>query len=329
MKRISILASVFAVPSLASQGAPLDGLSNLEKDSGVAEIKKSFGLLLARQLTGWRLRAVLLGCLVVIGCLGYLRVVTHAEFVFASLASLPVLTMAWVGNKRYGVTGALIAAGMWVLADSLAEKQFSSSWVMLVNGVTHFLNYGLLVFLAHHIRLEMQKVQKSARLDALTGLQNRRGFQESGILEIERARRYSRALAVVFIDLDNFKKLNDTRGHDAGDDALKAVAKALRGGLRATDQIARLGGDEFAALLPEIGHDDALQAINKVFAGMSHALETFSPVAASVGMVWFEEVDRTFDDMLKAADELMYQVKADGKGHVRSQSFWKQKPELV
>lgn len=112
MKRISILASVFSVPSLASHGAPLDGLSNLEKDSSVAEIKNSLGVLVVRQLTGWRLGAVFVGCLAIIGFLGYLRVTTHAEFVFASLVSLPVLTVAWVGSNRYGVTIALIAAGM-------------------------------------------------------------------------------------------------------------------------------------------------------------------------------------------------------------------------
>lgn len=144
---------------------------------------------------------------------------------------------------------------------------------------------------------------------------------EVGALEVERSRRYSRSLAVVFIDLDNFKQLNDTKGHDTGDQALKAVVKALRGGLRSTDQVARLGGDEFAALLPEVGNDEAMQTLHKVFAEMNHSLKPFSPVATSVGMVWFETADRSFAEMLQAADELMYQVKASGKGNIRTQSF--------
>ena len=84
----------------------------------------------------------------------------------------------------------------------------------------------------------------------LTGLQNRRAFLDVGESETERSKRYARSLSVVSLDLDNFKQLNDTKGHDVGYVALRVTAKALLGTLRASDRVARLGGDEFAILLP-------------------------------------------------------------------------------
>ncbi len=156
-----------------------------------------------------------------------------------------------------------------------------------------------------------------AMQDALTGLKNRRGFLEAGTAEIERARRYGRPLSIIFIDLDNFKQLNDSKGHDVGDTALKMASRALSKVLRSNDLLARLGGDEFAVLLPEIGPDASAEAARKLFRVVNMALQDFPPVTASMGVICFSRVRHSFATMLKFADELMYEVKKSGKNNMR------------
>lgn len=126
---------------------------------------------------------------------------------------------------------------------------------------------------------------------------------------------------MAFLDLDDFKRLNDSQGHEAGDRALTAVAKSLAGSLRNTDRLARLGGDEFAVLLPEISHAAAIEAGHKIAAAADVALKQFPPVSASIGIAWFESTESDFPAMLDAADSLMYAIKQEGKHGMRVERF--------
>jgi diguanylate cyclase (GGDEF)-like protein len=102
---------------------------------------------------------------------------------------------------------------------------------------------------------------------------------------------------------------------------LRTTAKALVGDLRSSDRVARLGGDEFAVLLPEIGYEQALEAGRKIAMSVDRALGAFPPVRASIGVAWFGQADRAFPAMLKAADDLMYEVKKSGKDDMLSRRF--------
>lgn len=253
--------------------------------------------------------------------LGTFRVQTDAQYTFASLALLPVLSIAWIGGKWDGLLMAFLAAAMWVAGDIASERPFSAEWIPWANAATRLMTYTLVALLAAQVRLQFEREYENATQDALTGLLNRRAFVEAGAAEVERAKRYLRPLTVAFLDLDDFKLLNDTKGHAAGDAALRAAARALQGTLRASDRVARLGGDEFGVLLPEIGYSAAGEAGQKMSVAVNRALEDFPPVSASIGMAWFAEIDRTFPEMLTAADELMYEVKQSGKGDMRTRQF--------
>jgi diguanylate cyclase (GGDEF)-like protein len=271
--------------------------------------------------TGWRRWAAWTICIGAIILLGALRTATDAELAFASLALLPVLAIAWIGGLRHGLVMACTAAAILAAGEITSGRQFSAAWIPWVNAVTRLTIFSLMAFLLAEVRLQFETVRERANVDALTGLQNRRAFLEAGASEVERAKRYTHPLAVIFLDLDDFKRLNDTRGHDVGDAALRETARALRNTLRSSDRVARLGGDEFAALLPEIGYDAAVDAGDKISMAVNGALRDFSPVTASLGLAWFEEVDREFSAMLKIADDLMYDAKASGKNAMRSRSF--------
>ena len=253
--------------------------------------------------------------------LGALRAATDAEFAFASLAVLPVLVIAWIGGKRNGLFAAFLAAAMWAVGDIASGRQFSALWIPWANAVTRLMTYSLVALLAAQLRTQLEREHEHATQDALTGVQNRRAFLEAGGVEVERAARYAHPLAVVFLDLDDFKQLNDTKGHDAGDAALRTTASALRDVLRSSDRVARLGGDEFAVLLPEIEYDAAVETGQKISVAVNSALRDFPPVKGSIGVAWFGEVDRPFPAMLKAADEVMYEAKESGKDDMRSRSI--------
>lgn len=109
------------------------------------------------------------------------------------------------------------------------------------------------------------RLAEQAVTDPLTGLYNRRFFDEAMEQQIESARRYKRELTLVLFDLDHLKKINDTSGHSAGDQALKAFARLLKETARAADIVCRIGGDEFAALLPETGVSNGWKFVNRFF----------------------------------------------------------------
>lgn len=270
---------------------------------------------------GWRRWGVWLVCITVLLLLGVLRIATDAELAFASLALFPVFVIAWIEGKKKGLFVAILAAAVWLVSDMVTEREFSAPWVPWVNVATRLFTYSLVALLAAQVRLLLEREYARATRDVLTGLRNRRNFLNVGASEVDRSKRYAHPLTVIFLDLDNFKQLNDTKGHDAGDAALQATAKALVGALRTSDRIARLGGDEFAILLPEVGYDAAVGAGRKISDALNKALRDFPPVSGSIGVAWFGEVDRTFPAMLKMADDLMYEVKESGKGDMLSRRF--------
>jgi diguanylate cyclase (GGDEF)-like protein len=163
----------------------------------------------------------------------------------------------------------------------------------------------------------LEREKDDARLDFLTRIANRRAFYEIASTEAARARRYQRPLTLIYIDLDNFKTVNDTLGHDVGDELLIEVAATLRSNLRTTDTVARLGGDEFALLLPETDQGAALLVINKVQEVLLESMRRRNwPVTFSIGLASFPVPPESVEEMVKQADAIMYSVKLKGKNSI-------------
>ncbi|MES2364937.1 MAG: EAL domain-containing protein [Pseudomonadota bacterium] len=154
--------------------------------------------------------------------------------------------------------------------------------------------------------------------DALTGLLNRRRFQKTLEDWMEYAARYGRQGTLLFIDLDKFKFVNDTYGHNAGDQYLNAVAELLTQKLRATDIVARWGGDEFAAFLPETVGSEAHLVGNKLLAGFAQLSFCFGgelfQASASIGLAFVPEHASTTNELIMYADAAMYEAKKAGRG---------------
>jgi diguanylate cyclase (GGDEF)-like protein len=156
-----------------------------------------------------------------------------------------------------------------------------------------------------------------ATIDPLTGLMNRGAFDQALEREFERAHRYGRALSLLLVDIDHFKRVNDTWGHPVGDRVLAQVAAAVRGCLRHVDIAARLGGEEFAMLLSETNAEGAAVAGERV----RHAVANLAmavgdepvEVTVSVGVVTWTPLFATAAEMVEAADKALYRAKAAGR----------------
>jgi diguanylate cyclase (GGDEF)-like protein len=165
-------------------------------------------------------------------------------------------------------------------------------------------------------RLEAEELL--ARTDSLTRIANRRAFFEAAALELERARRHGRPITVAYLDLDDFKNVNDRLGHAEGDALLVTVGKTLRSATRAVDAVARLGGDEFGLILPETDAATAEGILSRLHAALLAAMEDGAQgTGFSIGAAVFLVPPRDVDELTARADELMYMAKRASKGSIR------------
>jgi diguanylate cyclase (GGDEF)-like protein len=165
------------------------------------------------------------------------------------------------------------------------------------------------------LREECQEWQHAATVDPLTGLPNRRHFEARLQEELERARRYGLTLALLAIDVDEFKQVNDTRGHAAGDDLLRTVAVNLQRSVRAFDVCARIGGDEFAMLMPATMPADALHSAERLrerVAEQTRGNDGGAPLTVSIGVATLGP-DDTKADLMARADRALYDAKRQGR----------------
>jgi diguanylate cyclase (GGDEF)-like protein len=173
------------------------------------------------------------------------------------------------------------------------------------------------------LKQESDELRRLISLDDLTFLLNRREFLKRFVAEVIRSRRHEHELAVVMVDIDDFKSVNDTYGHAAGDEVLRHLGGFLQAEIRKSDVGARVGGDEFVVLLPETDLDGAIAFAEKLRFGIAESSKGWARgmpgVTVSVGMVHSRHDSPSFDEgvILDEADKCMYKAKRDGRNCTR------------
>ncbi len=208
------------------------------------------------------------------------------------------------------------------------DKAGNELWLD-INMVPLFDEYGNLAYyaaierdLTEHKKLQAQ-LESMATIDSLTGMANRQAFLQRAKNEFNRARRYSRPLTVVMIDIDHFKAINDQYGHATGDEVLRQISDICQRSLRGTDFMGRVGGEEFVLLLPDTAHSSAYHVAERMRTHLSETpveLENGISlnITASFGVASMNEHDRDLDNVLERADEAMYHAKHEGRNQVKS-----------
>ena len=156
-----------------------------------------------------------------------------------------------------------------------------------------------------------------ARTDALTGLLNRRGFETQMAFAVALARRSSRPLSLITVDVDHFKRVNDTYGHEAGDEVLRRLARTLESRLRGSDVVARLGGEEFVALLPDTDLNGAQSIAQALVTAMAEQQDpVVGTITVSAGVATMRGAEDNGAAMLRRGDAALYEAKGQGRNRV-------------
>jgi len=264
-----------------------------------------------------RKKLVFLGSLVGTGLIGLLDHISGIELRIYPLYILPIAITTWLVGSLPGVAMALLALAAWDISNYLAGLKFPA-FVWGINSFAHMTAFATVIVLVTYLKRSRAAEHRLARLDPLTELPNSRAFDEAAEAALERQRRHRHPMTLAFLDLDNFKAVNDRFGHKEGDRLLCAVALLLRQTTRATDHLGRLGGDEFAVLMPEIGEEGARSVLSRLQAALNQAMkERGWPVTCSIGAVTFHEPSASADEMVGRADAAMYQAKNEGKDRIR------------
>ncbi len=235
---------------------------------------------------------------------------------FGILYFIPVLLVTWTEGLIWGVVFGIASIA---LREIVALEQMPADTPLpwrIANGAAYVAVLAIGMAGLQMLRRSQAALARLVTQDALTNVLNARAFADRLGQELDRNRRYPRPLALLYMDLDNFKIINDTHGHQTGDAVLRLVADAMRSSVRTADIVGRLGGDEFAVLMPETDAQLANEAAKRLVAGLRNVFKGTPNVTASIGVVACTATDASTDDLLRRADQAMYDAKRMGKDRV-------------
>jgi diguanylate cyclase (GGDEF)-like protein len=246
----------------------------------------------------------------------WLNTITPPDARLGILYIIPVLLVTWTDGLVWGIVFVVATTGF---REVTAWAQMPPDTLMVWRVVTGLAYLAVLAVAMAGLQTLRRSQAQLARLvtqDQLTNVLNARAFADRLGQELERNRRYPRPLALMYMDLDNFKVINDTHGHQTGDAVLRLVADAMRSSVRQADVVGRLGGDEFAVLMPETDAQLADAAARRLVVGLRNVFKGTPNVTASIGVVSCTATDASTDDLLRRADQAMYDAKKSGKDRV-------------
>lgn len=241
----------------------------------------------------------------------------------------PVALSAWYVGRRAGVAICVLSALVWVSVDSWTGHTYSDPRIPYWNASVRFGFFVIVTLLLDALRNALHTHRELATIDGLTGLRNARSFRYQAQLVLAGALRRRAPVALAYLDLDGFKAINDSRGHDAGDEILRAVGEQLSRAALKGDLVARMGGDEFAILRDSTD----LNAAESGFAELHRLLQRLAgeqqwPIGFSLGVAVFARAPESVDAALRAADRLMYRVKSSGKNRLEVEAIAATMPAL-
>lgn len=244
---------------------------------------------------------------------------TGAEIGLSLFYLVPVALVSWRAGLLPGLVAAALAGAVWFAADAMTVHPYTHHPAIPVwNAFIRVGIFGALAATLARLRVALEREKLASRSDPLTWAWNSRAFREIVEGEIARCRRYPGPLSLAFLDLDDFKRVNDRLGHAAGDLVLRSIAAAMRGCLREVDVVGRLGGDEFGVLLPQTGAEEAMAAVDKLLKRASEMAATNRwPVTLSAGVATYLADPPEVDAVIGRADDLMYEAKHAGKNTIR------------
>ena len=257
-------------------------------------------------------------CFIFASAIGVIRYLTGPELALSLFYLFPVGLATWYGGRWVGVFIALMSALSWLAADIMMLDSFSNFLIPYINETFRLVVFLIVTYIVFKLKNTLENHKELAGTDPLTSVANRRAFFDLANQELNKARRNQTSISVLYMDIDNFKHINDHFGHHIGDRLLRSVAKTIKKNIRAIDVIARFGGDEFGILLAETGAGPAALVARKLKEKLMELAQNNEwPVTFSTGVVTFESIPASVAEMIDAADAQMYLAKRHGKNRTR------------
>lgn len=262
-------------------------------------------------------RALRLGSnAVLVGGVYWLNAYTPADVRLGILYVVPVLLVTWQDGLAAGIVFAIGTTALRYVVGVAQMPPGTLPAARLANEAGFLVVVGIAMAGLVQLRRTQQALARLASYDQLTAALTAPAFATRLKTELERARRYHRPLALLYMDLDDFKAVNDRHGHGTGDAVLRLVGDAIQRTLREADVVGRLGGDEFAVLMPETDGAVALAAANRLAMAIRSTFQGTPSVTISIGIVTAPESGGDPDALLRSADAAMYEAKRGGKDRV-------------
>jgi len=253
-----------------------------------------------------------------IGVVGILDFLTGYEFAFSLFYLIPISLVTWLTDQRLGIVASIVSTIVWIISDVASENPYSHPVIYAWNTFMGFGFFVVVTLLLSKLRSALEHERELARTDYLTGAVNSRVFYDLLQSEINRSQRYKNPFTIAYIDLDNFKTVNDELGHATGDQVLSFVVNQVRKHLRKTDVVARIGGDECALLLPESKQESAQVVLSKLHCDILSEMQKSNwPVTLSIGVLTCIDAPHTAEEAVRMADDLMYSVKRSSKNAIK------------
>jgi len=247
---------------------------------------------------------------VLIGFIDYLVSPDIASIFFL----IPVALASWFVSEKFGIVTSIICAVVWFFINYLKGEAPLTSYLPYWNAFIRLAFYLTINYLLGELHHARQRESKLARTDEITGVANRKLFIELANMELKKSRRYGHPFTITYIDLDNFKNINDYGGYKVGDHVLQVIAQTIKNTVRETDIVARIGGDEFIIFLPGLAYEPAQIVIHRV---RDILLETMDknlwPITFSIGAITYINCPENVDEIIEKSDYLMYCIKNKGK----------------
>ena len=239
---------------------------------------------------------------------------TGAEISFSLFYLAPIALAAWYCPRYWGLFIAVLSATIWFTAELIGRQPYSHEAIRYWNAgirLGFFLTVALLIA---RLKQALLLEQELAQIDALTGVANSRYFHVLVENELARSQRTSVPVTLAYIDLDNFKFINDHYGHSVGDQVIQVAVETMQQSIRNIDRVGRLGGDEFGVLLINTNSESAQKAIPRLQQNLIAAMQEHEwPITCSIGVLTCDTPTCSANQLFKEADNLMYLSKQQGK----------------
>jgi len=280
----------------------------------VLEFFRGFNNYLEHQSTIVKLSVVLF----VFTLISYFDYQVASDISLSFLYLLPVSIITWFINIQAGILTAILSAVAELTTHPISQHSQTNFLLTYWDTFVNFVFFSTVSYLVFKLRRAKEKEKDSARTDRITGLANKKLFFELARLEIKKSHRYRHPLTAIYIDIDDFEKINQTLGYATGDRLIQIVAITIQDNLRETDIIARVGGDEFVILLSGNGYEAAGTVISRIRLKLMEAMkDNHWSATFSIGAVTFINPPNSVTQMIEQADHALYIVKNSGKNQLK------------